>query len=87
MDKMMMFFIPCEELTGGSIFTKLSANYNLVQPFVEKIDESFIDYLNLHIRNINYYIQYKFKSADEIQNRSLERPQNLGSFERRGDDK
>lgn len=35
---MILFFTPCEELNGASIFTKLSANYNIVQPYVEQID-------------------------------------------------
>lgn len=55
---MMMFFTPCEELKGSSLFMKLSANYNLIQPYVEKIDETFIDYLNRNIRNIHYYLHF-----------------------------
>ena len=30
-NKMLLFFTPCEELDGSSIFSKLSANYNVVQ--------------------------------------------------------
>ena len=29
-DKLLYFFIPCEELKGSSIFTILSANYNVI---------------------------------------------------------
>ena len=56
---MLHFFTPCEELDGSSIFTKLSANYNVVQKYIDKIDANFIDYLNMKIRNILFYIQAK----------------------------
>jgi len=56
---MLLFFTPCEELDGSSIFTKLSANYNVVQKYVDKIDTNFIDHMNLKIRNIFFYIQAK----------------------------
>jgi len=52
----MIFFTPCEELDGSNIFTKLSANYNVVQKYIEKIDAIFIEYMNHKIRNIYYYI-------------------------------
>ena len=29
-DKLLYFFIPCEEFDGGSIFSKLSANYKII---------------------------------------------------------
>lgn len=32
---MMLFFTPCEELNGASIFAKLSSNYNIAQPYVD----------------------------------------------------
>ena len=38
MNRMILFFTPCEELEGASIFTKLSSNYNIIQPYVEQID-------------------------------------------------
>ena len=34
-DKLLYFFIPCEELKGSSMFTILSANYNIIQKYVE----------------------------------------------------
>lgn len=57
--KSLLFFTPCEELNGGSIFQKLAANYNLIQPYIDKIDAHFIDYLNYKIRNINHYLSQK----------------------------
>ena len=33
--RMMLFFTPCEELNGASIFAKLSSNYNICQPYVD----------------------------------------------------
>ena len=56
---MLLFFMPCEELTGGSIFQRLSSNYKCIQPYIEKVDASFIDHLNFKIRNINYYLNKK----------------------------
>jgi len=53
---MLIFFTPCEELDGSSIFTKLSANYDIIQKYIEKIDSHFIEYMNLKIRNIYFYI-------------------------------
>jgi len=35
MNKMLLFFSPCEELDGASIFTKLSANYNITELYVK----------------------------------------------------
>jgi len=31
----LLFFTPCEELEGASIFSKLSSNYNIIQPYIE----------------------------------------------------
>ena len=41
-DRLLYFFMPCEELDGGSPFSKLSENYKIVQKYVEKIDSKFI---------------------------------------------
>ena len=30
LDRSILFFTPCEELEGASIFTKLSSNYNII---------------------------------------------------------
>ena len=86
MDKMLMFFTPCEELNGGSMFSKLAANYNIIQPFVEKIDAHFIEYMNFKIRNIKYYLKDKLTQLDEGGGSQKSKSQNLGSFERQGDE-
>lgn len=38
LNKAFLFFTPCEELNGGSVFSKLSGDYDVIQPYVEKID-------------------------------------------------
>ena len=63
MNQMMLFFTPCEELQGGSIFMKLSANYNIVRKYVERIDVNFVKHLNVKIRNFNYYLKAKSYSS------------------------
>jgi len=30
LNKAILFFTPCEELEGGSIFSKLASNYNVI---------------------------------------------------------
>ena len=55
-NQQLLFFLPCEELKGGSIFQKLSFNYNVIQPYIEKIDSEFIKILNYRIRNIANYL-------------------------------
>ena len=68
MNKMLLFFSPCEELDGASIFTKLSANYNITELYVKQIDSYFIEYLNIKIRNINYYLKKRFKEDRNKEN-------------------
>ena len=55
-NRLLLFFTPCEELAGGSIFTKLSFDFNVIQPYVEQIDAQFLEILNLKIRNIHYFV-------------------------------
>ena len=55
--KLLLFFFPCEELKGGSIFTKLSTDLNVVQPYIQKIDPDLIELINRKIRNIHYYLK------------------------------
>ena len=43
-------------MKGASIFSKLSNNYDVIQPYIEKIDANFIDILNNRIRNTNNYL-------------------------------
>lgn len=42
----LMFFMPCEELNGGSLFSKLAFDLNIIQPYLEKIDVEFIQLMN-----------------------------------------
>jgi hypothetical protein len=38
-----LFFNPSEELQGSNIFSKLSNQYSVIQPYLEMIDEHFIE--------------------------------------------
>jgi hypothetical protein len=38
-----LFFTPAEELSGGNIFSKVSNKFNVMQPYLEKIDSDFIN--------------------------------------------
>lgn len=51
-DRELLFFMPCEELKGSSVFSKLSSNYDVIKPYIEKVDQSFITLLNKKIHNI-----------------------------------
>jgi len=44
--KFILFFQPSEELGGGSLFTKLSFNFKVIQPYIEQIDSELIELLN-----------------------------------------
>ena len=54
-NKTLLFFTPCEELAGGSIFSLLSFNINIIQPYIDKVDQSFIEFMNSKIKNTIYY--------------------------------
>jgi hypothetical protein len=56
LSKCLLFFTPCEEMNGGSVFSKLAANYNIIQPYLDKIDGTLINLMNINIRNILRYI-------------------------------
>lgn len=58
----LMFFLPCEELNGGSIFTKLAFDLNIIQPYLEKIDVEFINLMNTRIRNVKYFMNQKMNN-------------------------
>ena len=55
-NKTLLFFTPCEELAGGSVFSLLSFNINIIQPYIDKVDETFIEFMNSKIKNIIHYI-------------------------------
>jgi len=42
----LLFFTPSEELKGGNIFSRVASNYSIMQPYLEKIDAEFIEYMN-----------------------------------------
>ena len=42
-ERLLVFFTPCEELGGGNIFACLAADYNTIQPYLAKIDENIFD--------------------------------------------
>lgn len=71
-NRSLLFFTPCEEMKGGSIFSKLSNNYDVIQPYIEKVDAQFIKLLNYGIRNINNYLNksiYKGKFVPVCQSK------------------
>lgn len=45
----LLFFTPTEELKGGNIFSKVSSNYSIMQPYLEKIDGDFIKLMNQNV--------------------------------------
>jgi len=45
-NKKMLFFTPTEELHGGNMFSKMSNNYAVIQPYIEMIDGEFITLMN-----------------------------------------
>ena len=47
--KNLLFFTPTEELDGGNIFSQLSNNYSVMQPYLEKIDAEFIALMNNNV--------------------------------------
>lgn len=65
-DNLLLFFTPCEEMKGGSIFSKLSSNYDIIQPYIEKIDAKFIDIMNNRIRNTNNYLNKNIEKGKFI---------------------
>ena len=63
--RQLLFFTPCEELNGGSIFSMLAGEHNIVKPYLEKIDPDFINIMNQQIRNIQFYLNrhcFKFSN-------------------------
>ena len=53
------FFTPMEELNGSNIFSKLSNNYKVIQPYLEMIDTDFIQNMNKNVKNIALYVNPK----------------------------
>jgi hypothetical protein len=58
-NNLMLFFTPCEELDGASMFCILAPSYKLIKPIVEKINEELIIDINVNIKNINRYTSSK----------------------------
>ena len=54
-----LFFTPMEEFQGGNIFSKLSNNYKVIQPYLDMIDNEFIDNMNISVKNIALYVDPK----------------------------
>lgn len=54
----LMFFTPTEELHGSNMFSRLSNNYNIIQPYLEIIDKSFIEWMNRQVYNIAYIVRF-----------------------------
>ena len=48
----LLFFTPTEELDGSNVFSRLSNNYNIIQPYLEIIDKEFIAWMNKKVYNI-----------------------------------
>lgn len=60
----LMFFTPTEELHGSNIFSRVSNNYNIIQPYLEIIDKEFIQFMNMKVYNIALIV----KTAGETNN-------------------
>ena len=45
-NKDLLFFTPCEELHGGNLLYELASEYELIKPYLEKIDMELIDLMN-----------------------------------------
>jgi hypothetical protein len=56
----LFFFTPAEELKGGNIFSRVSSNFSIMQPYLEKIDAEFIDIMNKSVNNISTFIKPEF---------------------------
>ena len=54
--RMVLFFTPSEELSGGSLFSRVSSNFKIIHPYLEKIDSDFISIMNRRIQNINSFV-------------------------------
>ena len=61
-----LFFTPTEELNGGNIFAKVSSNYSVMQPFLDKIDSDFIKLMNKNVQNIALYVKPNFFVVNNI---------------------
>ena len=55
-----LFFTPAEELSGGNIFSRVSNKFNVMQPYLEKIDSDFISQMNLNVCNISLYVNSNY---------------------------
>jgi hypothetical protein len=62
----LLFFTPAEELNGGNIFAKVSSNYSVMQPYLEKIDADFIKLMNQNVQNIALYVKPNFFVLNNI---------------------
>ena len=52
----LLFFTPTEELAGGNMFSKVSSNLDIMQPYLEMIDSDFINLMNKNVQNIAMYV-------------------------------
>lgn len=63
--KSLLFFTPSEELYGSTIFSKLSNNYSVIQPYLERIDGEFIAHMNDHVENIALYVSVRYQIGQD----------------------
>ena len=45
-----------EELNGSNMFSRVSNNYRVIQPYLEMIDQDFIQNMNNDVKNIALYV-------------------------------
>jgi hypothetical protein len=45
----LLFFTPTEELAGGNMFSKVSSNFSVMQPYLDMIDGDFINIMNQNV--------------------------------------
>ena len=55
-NKDLLFFTPCEELNGGNLLYELASEYELIKPFLEKIDMTLIELMNRNVKNVYKYM-------------------------------
>ena len=51
-------------MNGGSVFSKLASNYNIISSYLDKIDGDLIINMNQSIRNILKYIKVKVSFSE-----------------------
>lgn len=62
----LLFFTPTEELAGGNMFSKVSSNFSVMQPYLEMIDSEFIGLMNQNVQNIAMYVSRNHNIINDV---------------------